>query len=278
MNVPVLAPPLLLPDSHCHLDRDSLPSREAAVQRARASRVLPLVAVGVGGIPAILDTIRLAEENPDIVATVGIHPHDAKTADEKAFAFLEERAGHPRVAALGETGLDFHYRHSAPREQTEAFRKTVALARKVRLPLVLHVRDAYPEAARVLREERGWEVGGMVHCFTGDRDAARAFLELGFLVSFSGVVTFRDAEKVRDAARYVPAERLLLETDSPYLAPVPLRGRANEPSFLLHTAALVASLRGSTLEKLAETVLENTCRLFRLVRANDAEFGVARNP
>src|SRR5439155_1673921 len=207
--------------------------REDVLQRAAASGVSTLVCVGATG-PAQTNARALAlvgRQGPvGIVATVGVHPHHASTADDAAFALLERLARAPGVVAIGETGLDFHYNFSPPAAQRAAFARTVALARAVGLPLVVHVREAHVEAAELLGAEGAAAVGGVIHCFTGGRDDARRYLDLGFHISVAGIVTFKNADALRAAVRAVPRDRLLVETDAPYLAPVPHRGRRNEPA------------------------------------------------
>jgi TatD DNase family protein len=258
----------VLVDSHCHVAEPEFDDdRDAVLARAAAAGVTTLVCVGATGL--VEDNARtlalVGRHGPvEIVATVGLHPHHARTGDDAAFAVLERLAGAPGVVALGETGLDFHYDFSPRDAQRAAFVRSVALARRLRLPLVVHVRTAYAEAADVLRGEQAGDVGGVIHCFTGDRDDARRYLDLGFHVSIAGIVTFRNAETLRDAVRAVPADRLLVETDSPYLAPVPHRGRRNEPAWVRTVAESVAAVRGEPFEALAAATTVNARRVFRL--------------
>lgn len=253
-------------DSHCHLDMERFDGdRDAVIARARAAGVTPLVTIGAGGpMRSNYAAVELAEAHADIHATVGVHPHDASTVDDDVVAEIGRLAESPRVVGIGETGLDFHYDNSPRDRQEDAMRRFVALARQRRLPLVVHVRDAYDLCAEILRTEGLGEAGGVIHCFSGDRAAARTFLDLGMHISFSGIVTFRNADELRAAARLVPAERLLVETDAPFLAPVPLRGKRNEPAFVLHTAALLAEVRGESLDDVAAATADNARRLFRL--------------
>jgi TatD DNase family protein len=207
----------------------------------------------------------MAEAHPDIWAAVGIHPHDAARIPEGAIEEIERLAGeHPRVVAVGETGLDYYYAHSPAAEQQETLRRFIAMARRTRKPLSLHIRDAHPDAIRILGEEGARDVGGVIHCFTGDLGNARAYIDLGFHISLSGVVTFKSATGVREAAAWAPVERLLIETDCPFLAPVPLRGKRNEPAYITHTAAAVASLRGQDPLDFAAATTANARTLFRL--------------
>jgi len=259
-----------LVDSHCHVAEPEFDAdRDAVLARAAASGVSTLVCVGATG-PAETNQRALAlvgrREPPAIVATVGVHPHHATTADDAAFALLERLARTPGVVAIGETGLDFHYNFSPPAAQRVAFARTVALARAVGLPLVVHVREAHIEAAELLRAEGAAAVGGVIHCFTGARDDARRYLDLGFHISVAGIVTFKNADALRAAVRAVPRDRLLVETDAPYLAPVPHRGRRNEPAHVRVVAEAVAAVRGEPLDAVAEATSANAYRLFRVAR------------
>lgn len=277
-------------DSHCHLEPDDFrgsdgsDERPAVLKRALEAGVRRLVVVGSGhGRGEIDNALAIAYRYPDIVlgAAIGIHPHDAGRitseaaggAGEELFGTIETLAQDPRVVAVGETGLDYHYQHSTPSEQQTLLRRFLRLAMRLRKPVSLHIRsdersrasaDAHADARRIVREE--WNTtshpGGVIHCFTGTPDDARAWLDLGFAISLSGIVTFKSAEPIRQAAELVPKDRLLLETDCPYLAPIPKRGMRNEPAFLVHTAEAVARLRGVSLERLAEETSHATERLF----------------
>lgn len=256
-------------DSHCHLDEVRFDAdREEVIGRALAAGVAQMVTVGASdGMQANHAAVALAVAHAAIHATVGIHPHDARLVDDAAIAELRGLAANPRVVAIGETGLDYYYDHSPREQQREAFRRFVALARECGLPLVIHLRDAYDDAVTILREERAAEIGGVIHCFSGDRGNARDFLDLGFDLSFSGIVTFRTAEELRAVAAMVPADRFLIETDAPYLAPIPHRGKRNEPAFVVHTAAAIAAVRGESVVDVIRATSANTRRLFRLPAA-----------
>jgi TatD DNase family protein len=259
-------------DSHCHLEAkdfrapDGSDERPAVLARARAAGVEGFVCVGSGaGLDEVRTAVAMAEAHGDIWAAVGIHPHDAARIPDGALVEIERlAAAHPRVVAVGETGLDYHYKHSSPESQQEALRQFIAIARRTRQPLSLHIRDAHADAARILTDEGARDVGGVIHCFTGELAHARAYVELGFHISLSGVVTFKSADAIREAAAWAPLERLLVETDCPFLAPVPLRGKRNEPAYVTHTAATVASLRGLDPLDFAEATTRNARRLFRL--------------
>lgn len=253
-------------DSHCHVDlpefRDDL---EAVLERARRAGIAAAVTIGAGGsMECNRRAVDLAESHPMIFATVGIHPHDAREASEEAIAEIERLARRERVVAIGETGLDFHYDHSPRPVQRETFARFIALARDLHLPLVVHVREAHGEAAAILEAEKAADVGGVIHCFSGDASVARRYLDLGFHLSFSGILTFPNAEPVRDAARAAPSDRILVETDAPFLAPSPFRGRRNEPALTAVTLHALAAIRSEPVAALAETTRNNTARLFRL--------------
>jgi TatD DNase family protein len=260
-----------LVDSHCHVAEPEFDAdRDAVLARAAAAGVTTVVCVGATGpaehnAPAVALAGR--REPVAVVAAVGIHPHRADTADEAAFATLERFAAAPGVVALGETGLDFYYDFSPRDAQKAAFARHVALARRLRLPLVVHVRDAHAEAADLLEREGGGTLEGVIHCFTGDRADARRYLDLGFHVSVAGIVTFKNAETLREAVRAVPLDRLMVETDAPFLAPVPHRGRRNEPAWVREVAEAVATARGEPFATIAEATTANARRLFRLATA-----------
>lgn len=253
-----------LTDSHAHLDAEDFPDRDAVVARARAAGVGRIVAIGLWRKPGSFgDALDLATRDPALfAATVGIHPHECARVPEEDWGRHDALARDPRIVAVGETGLDFHYDLSPRPDQERAFRRSLATARAAGKPVVIHVREADDACLRVLREEGVPTAGGVVHCFTGDAAAARAYLDLGLHVSFAGVVTFKSADAVREAARIVPADRLLVETDCPYLAPVPHRGKRNEPAFVADTARKVAEVRGEDPEALAQATSENARRLF----------------
>jgi TatD DNase family protein len=229
--------------------------------------VTTLVCVGAtGAVDRNRPALALAgmRRGVRVVASVGIHPHDASTADDASLALLREFANAPGVVALGETGLDYYYDHSPRAAQREAFARTAAMARELDLPLVVHVRDAHRDAADVLREEPLSEAGGVIHCFTGDADDARRYLDLGLHLSVSGIVTFRNADALRQAVRTIPEDRLLIETDAPFLAPVPHRGKRNEPAHVRLVAEAVAQVQGRPFDTVARTTAANASRVFRL--------------
>ena len=260
----------MLVDSHCHLNFEQLSSQlDEVVARARE--------VGVGHMLTIGTKLRefegvraIAERYDDIHCSVGVHPHEAESeGDEVTAAKLIELAAHPKVVGIGETGLDYFYEH-APRElQKKSFRLHIEAARETGLPLIVHTRDADADTVKILHEE--YEKGpftGVIHCFSSGWEVAEKSMEIGFYISISGIVTFKAAEELRDHVRNIPVERLLVETDSPYLAPVPKRGKTNEPSFVAHTAAKVAELKGLDTDRLAAITTDNFFNLFNKIERN----------
>ncbi len=252
----------MLVDSHCHLNYPGLAEDVPGVlARARAA--------GVGGFLGISTrrdewaaVIALAEAESDIWATIGIHPHEADQYPETDAAILIAATAHPRVIGIGETGLDFYYDKSDRERQRTSFRAHIAAARATGLPLIVHTRDAEADTLALLHEAGEGVLNGVIHCFTASQNFADEALALGFYISLSGIVTFKNAHDLQLTAASIPAERLLVETDAPFLAPVPMRGKTNEPGFVAHTAACVAALRGVTPESLAATTTANFFRLF----------------
>ena len=253
-------------DAHCHLaDPRLYPDLDGALARAADAGVGTIVAVGaIDTIETDRLTVEIAERHPRVFAAVGVHPHNAVDCDEPRIAALAALARSPKVVAIGETGLDFHYMHSPADAQERALRRHLELARALDRPVMIHCRDAERHLCEIVRETGLPPAGGMIHCFTGDADAAREFVELGFYVSFSGILTFRRADALRAAARLVPEDRLLIETDAPYLAPEPYRGRSNEPAYVRRTFEAMVALRGADASALAARICDNAARLFRL--------------
>ena len=256
---------LELIDSHAHVDGPEFDAdRDEVMARARAAGVRRMVVIGAVGEPASAErAVAMAERDPDVFATVATHPHDVDKMTDAWWETHARLARHPRVVAIGETGLDFYYDHSDRAAQAAAFRRFVALAREVGKPVVCHIRDAHAESQAILAETGAAELGGVIHCFTGTPEDAAAYVALGFHVSFSGIVTYKNAQPIRDAVRRVPIDRILIETDCPYLSPVPMRGKRNEPAFVVHTAAVVAKEAGVPLAELAAATVANTARVFR---------------
>jgi TatD DNase family protein len=223
----------------------------------------------VGSLEEAESAVALARAEADVVATVGVHPHDAAGADEALLQALGRLAREPEVVAIGEVGLDYHYDHSPRAVQQEVFRRYIALAREIDKPMVIHTRSAPADTLSILREEGARDVGGIIHCFSEDRAFAEGAIELGFDLSFSGIVTFKNARSVQEVAAWAPVERVLVETDSPYLSPQPLRGKRCEPAFIVHTARRVAELRGVSFEDLAASTTRNALRRFGLAENAD---------
>ncbi len=253
-------------DSHCHLDDSQFNhDRAAVIQRACETGLKYMLTIGTGnGPPDLQGAIRLADEYPFVFATVGVHPNDAPKLDARTFNDLESLLTHPKLKAIGEIGLDYHW--GVPKEvQLPVFIRQLQIAAEARMPVVIHTRDAWSDTLDVLRGH--WAPTGLpcvMHCFTGDAEQARECLDLGFYLAFGGVTTFPKAMYVREAARITPRDRLLLETDSPYLAPIPHRGKRNEPAFIAHTAEVIADSRGIPIEELAGQVTANFERLFEI--------------
>jgi TatD DNase family protein len=250
-----------LVDTHCHLDSEQFNAdREAVIERARAAGVTRMMAIGTGDGPPDLEAgLRLAQQYEFIYATIGVHPHDASKATTETFEQLRELARHPKVLAIGEIGLDYHYDFSPRDVQREVFERQLELAREAGKPIVIHTREAWPDTCDVLRSH--WQGEGIMHCFTGDEAQAREALDLGFYLSFGGVLTFPKAEPTRQAARMAQEDRILIETDCPYLAPVPHRGKRNEPAFVTETLRRLAEVRGVDAESLAAATTGNWERL-----------------
>ena len=256
---------LTVADSHCHIDMPQFDAdRAEVVARARDAGVVNMLIVGgvdeEGGHQRAL---RVAQEL-GFPCSAGVHPHEARLYNDDIDGELRGLARDKLIVAIGEIGLDFHYDHSPRDVQREAFRRQLQLARDVKLPVIIHTREADQETAAILEQEEAEEIGGVIHCFTGTRELAERALVLGFCISFSGIVAFPRSEVIQEVARTVPRERLLVETDAPFLAPPPHRGKRNEPAFVVEVARKVAELRGEPVEDVARAALENFGRAFRL--------------
>jgi TatD DNase family protein len=253
----------MLIDSHCHLDFPELAADEAGVlTRARTAGVAGMLTIGTRLDQ--FDKVRaIAERHDNVWCSVGVHPHEAKEERQRTPDRLVEATRHPKVVGIGETGLDFYYEHSPRAEQAESFRTHIAAARQSGLPLIVHTRDADQQTGDILEDEhaRG-AFTGLIHCFSAGPEMARRALALGLYISISGIVTFKAADSLRAIVRDIPLDRLLVETDAPYLAPVPKRGKTNEPAFVAHTAAKVAELKGVSLGELEAATTDNFFRLF----------------
>ena len=250
----------MLIDSHCHLDHEQFSAdREAVIDRAIEAGVDRMLAIGTGDGPPDLEAgIRLADRHAAIYATVGVHPHEASKATAETYRGLADLLRHPKVLALGEIGLDYHYDFSPRDIQRGVFVEQMRIAADARKPIVIHTREAWDDTLALI--ERHWSpkgLPGIMHCFSGGPAEAERCLALGFCLSFGGIVTFPKSLELQEVARRVPADRMLVETDAPYLAPVPKRGKRNEPAFVVETARKLAALRGETLESLAAATTEN---------------------
>ncbi len=260
-------------DSHCHLDGPRFdPDREQVIARAKETGLRNLLAVGTGDGPGTLDcAVKLAEQHEMIYATVGIHPHEAELAKESDFAELEQLARHPKVIAWGEIGLDYYYDHSPRDIQKSVFIHQMELARAAKLPIVIHCRpsdnsdNAWEDCLALI--EQHWTssaFGGVLHCFTSTWEHAKRALDIGFMISFAGNITFPKAQQIRDSAAQVPLDRILVETDSPFLAPIPYRGKRNEPAFVKEVARQIGDLRKLSADEIGEETSRNFYRFFSL--------------
>ena len=258
----------MLIDSHCHIDGEAFDAdRDEVVERAREAGVAAMLNVGTGD-PNTNDfrkAVAVAERYDNVYASVGVHPHDAKLYDDSAESHLKELAGSKKVIAWGEIGLDYYYDHSPREVQREVFRRQIRAARELGLPIIIHSRDANDETIDILTEECSWDgFRGIMHCFGGTAEMARALMPLGFLISFAGNVTFKKADELREAAAAVPLDKLLVETDCPFLTPVPHRGKRNEPAMVVHTARFLAEFYGVEFEALASKTTKNFLEFFDL--------------
>jgi TatD DNase family protein len=257
----------MLIDTHTHLDDARYDAdRDAMIQRARQAGVAAFVTIGCD-LTTSRSAVTLADRHPDIYASIGVHPHEVKHIGDDWYDELRRLAQHAKVVAYGEIGLDYHYNHSPPKDQRERFREQVQLARDLRLPVVIHTREAQEDTISILKDEKASEVGGVFHCFSGDAWLARDALDLGFYLSFSGILTFNNATMLREIAKQTPLDRVLIETDCPYLTPVPHRGKRNEPAFVSHVARQLAEIHPDlSLEQIEEATTENAKRLFTRLR------------
>lgn len=267
-------------DSHAHLDGKQFDSdREQVLARARDAGVRTMVAIGNGDGPPQLDAgVKLAEQYDFLYATIGIHPHEARLASDHAYSEMERLARHPKVIAWGEIGLDYHYDHSPRDTQKQVFVRQMELAAEAKLPIVIHCRpsdnseNAWQDCLRLIQEQWAAKaIGGILHCFTGTWAHAQRALDMGFMISFAGNLTFPKAQQIRDAAQQVPLDRILVETDCPYLAPIPHRGKRNEPGYVKETARKLGELHGVSLEKIGELTSRNFYNFFKISEMNETK-------
>lgn len=251
-------------DSHCHLDSEQFETdRAAAIERALLAGVTTMLAIGTGEGPPDLDAgLRLAEAHPAFLATVGVHPHNAARVEDDTYPQLRALARHPKCVAIGEIGLDYHYDFSPREEQRQVFIEHLRLARELRMPIIIHTREAWTDTVAILREHWDPALGGVFHCFSEGLAEAHEAIAMNFHLGIGGVMTFPKADRLREAISFAPLDRLLLETDAPYLAPVPHRGKRNEPAYVMETAKRLAALRGLSLDELDTLTTENFYRLF----------------
>ena len=256
----------MLVDSHCHLDfPDFSAELDTVVTRARDADVGRIVTISTR-VKKHAQVLAIAERFPEVFCSVGTHPHNAHEELDIDTKMLVELTKHPKIVAIGEAGLDCHYNNSPREAQTASFRQHIAAARETALPLVIHSRECDTDMAQILREESGkGAFPAVLHCFTGGRDLAFTAIELGHYVSFTGILTFRNSDTLRGVAAALPAERILVETDAPYLAPLPYRGKRNEPAYVVHTAKVLADVRGVSSDEIARQTTENFFRLFSKV-------------
>ncbi|MFQ5587542.1 MAG: TatD family hydrolase [Nitrospiria bacterium] len=258
----------MLIDTHSHIaDLEFNEDREAVIERALNAGVQTMIVIGTG-LDSSRRAIELAEKHPFLFATVGLHPHDAKTFNDELLYTFDEMADHPKVVGIGETGFDLYYNHSTLEEQRHAFIEQIRLAKKKQLPLVIHTRDAWKETFDLFEEEQvqahAETAGAVLHCFTGDREIAEKGIRLGCDISFSGIMTFKNAKAIQDAATTIDLNKVVIETDAPYLAPQGFRGKRNEPAYLTTIAEKLATLRDLPVETLAKHTTQNAKRLFHL--------------
>lgn len=247
-------------DSHCHLDRLEI-SVEEALQNAKNNDVNYFLCVCID-LDNFAEVLKIAETYPNIFASVGVHPTE-KISEEPTAETLIALAQHPKVIALGETGLDYFHQDTTPALQQDRLRNHILAAKQVNKPLIIHTRQARNDTIAILKNEKANEVGGVMHCFTEDYEMAKQAMDLNFYISFSGIVTFKNAKELQEVAQKIPLDRMLIETDAPYLAPVPYRGKSNQPAYVKHVAEYISQLRGISVEEIAKATTENFSKLFK---------------
>ncbi|WP_428945836.1 metal-dependent hydrolase [Pantoea sp. FN060301] len=256
---------MFLVDSHCHLDGldyENLHQDITDVLAKAAARDVKFMLAVATTLPGYKAMTQLIGDRPEVAYSCGVHPLNQNEPYD--FAELRQLAADPRVVAMGETGLDYYYQQETKAQQQASFREHIRIGRDLNKPVIVHTRDAREDTLAILKEEKVEGCGGVLHCFTEDRETAEKLLDMGFYISFSGIVTFRNAETIREAARYVPLDRMLVETDSPYLAPVPYRGKENQPAYTRDVAEYMAVLKGVSVEEMAQATTQNFSRLFHV--------------
>ena len=255
----------MLIDTHTHLDDAKYnDDRDAMIARARGAGVEAFVTIGCD-LATSQAAVRLTDQHEDVYASVGVHPHEVRHIGDGWYDEFRRLAGNKKVVAYGEIGLDYHYNHSSPKDQRDRLREQIQLARELKLPVIIHTREAQEDTITILKEEKASEVGGVFHCFSGDAWLAKDALDLGFYLSFSGILTFQNATMLRDIAKHTPLDRILIETDCPYLTPVPYRGKRNEPAYVTQVAKQLAAIHSDlSLEDIAHRTTQNAKRLFRI--------------
>jgi len=251
----------MLIDSHAHMG--SLESIDTAINNARENSVSVIINMSSDYNSAI-QTVDLVNNYPEVYGAVGIHPHEASSYNEKVFSDISELADYKKIVAIGETGLDYYYDFSSREIQKESLQQHINLSIKLGKPVIIHMRDSDEDVKKIIKDNECDELNGVMHCFTADYESALYFIDMGFYISFSGILTFKRSEELREVARKLPLDRILIETDSPYLAPVPYRGKKNEPAYVRYVAEKLAEIRGEKFEKIAEYTSHNTKQLFNL--------------
>jgi len=253
----------MLIDTHTHLDMPEFDhDREEVILRALKQGIEYIITVGIGKAECEI-ALELAKTHPFIYAALGVHPHNAKDMDSEVYEYIALNSRSEKVVAIGEIGLDFYRTLSPKEDQIECFRKFLQLAKEIKKPVIIHDRNAHKEILTILEEENAWEIGGVIHCFSGDKEMAKKCIDYGFYISIPGTVTFKNANALRDVVKWLPIDRILLETDSPFLAPYPFRGKRNEPSYVRYVADRVSKIKGVSFEEIAKITSNNAKNLFR---------------
>lgn len=269
--MPTLSPGHGLIDSHCHLDMEANQDDIITlIDSAKKRQVDTIITIGID-LASSQRAVELAHTFPDVYASVGIHPHSAEDGDDAVYQQLQELAASKKVVAYGEIGLDYSKKYAPVERQRSEFTRQLKLAKELKLPIIIHDRDAHDDTLRIIKEQGPFPAGGVMHCFSGDLAFAHQVLDQGLHISIPGIVTFKNAKDLQKVAQEIPLDRMLLETDGPFLTPAPFRGKRNRPEYLLYTAAMVAQLRDSTIDKVAHQTSLNTRQLFSLPKKNNEQ-------